>query len=68
MTKCGTDTPSDTPICGHGDFCERVVGHAANHSSQPSTCNRPVGHDGDHMILFTKDYRVLARWSDAEKA
>lgn len=25
-------------------------------------CNRPVGHEGDHMEIRRRDFAVLARW------
>ena len=63
VSTCDELVPEDRPVCDHGLFCKKVRRHPGPHSSKPSTCNRPFGHDGDHMVLLAKDFQVMERWS-----
>lgn len=64
---CNAMAPEHITICGHAfpsgtSFCQKVKDHPGGHSTKPSACNRPLGHEGPHAFIVLKDARKLGEW------
>ena len=61
--NCPVPKDCDAPLCGAGPYqsCKKMRGHPGVHGNAPSSCSRPLGHEGDHMVV-TEHAAQLARW------
>lgn len=67
LRPCNALAPDDITICGFAftgalSFCQRIKGHPGGHSTKPSTCNRPLDHEGPHALIVMRDARKLGEW------
>ena len=68
LASCGVLAPETgvrvclKPFSGAESFCAKVDGHDGGHSTKPSACNRPAGHEGPHTFIVTKNAKRLGEW------